>query len=223
MDDFFNQYLSELQIESAAKTHARGFLYMHHGLMPCILEAGKSGTANRELLAFGWIRLAEVFAINKAPLRSVDCLKKSLVLSPDNIHALKFLIDQQLMMGDTTSAKAVLQTAMAKSDGAKQLLELESKLMEPSRNASSSVYQPGDIEWKMNELLASEQFATVINMAMESDLQDLVMLKKLACAFGAVGHNANYRQTWNKILILHPDTLLDDCDRFYQPIEFQAS
>jgi len=77
--------------------------------------------------------------------------------------------------------------------------------------------------WEPNEQLAAEQFSTVINTVLDTGMNNIFLLKKLACAFGGVGHNANYLQTWNAIKQLDPATSMNDIDRFYQPLSFKPS
>lgn len=220
MTEFLEEFLTDLQNESAAETHARGFLYVHHALTPRLLEAGKIKGINSVLLADGWIRLADIYVLNKAPKRAVDCFRKARVLAPDNWQALQGMVQQFLKMKATNEALELIGQ-IQQSDGNHFLIKsLHSELEQYTANKIFAEYLPDNQEWTFNELLAAEQFNTVINKVLEGDMTSVMQLKKLACAFGAVGHDANYRQTWEKILKIQPDTMPDACDTFYQPPAF---
>ena len=221
MHQQIEEYLEAVNVEPLFETHSKGFTYFYHGFMPRLLEAGKIKGFDQGLLAGGWTRAGEIYALNGAPNRSIQCLKKALVLNPKKLELLMLLTELLILTGEFHQAYRYINQVIDVEPDDLKLITQRQRIQDDINYDSEPQFRKGNLVWELNEQLAAEQFSTVINTVLDTGMNNIFLLKKLACAFGAVGHNANYLKTWDTIKLLDPTTSLDDADRFYQPLEFQ--
>ena len=219
MKDELEKYLKTILNESFKKTHAKGFTYFHHGFMPRLLEAGKIKEFDREMLAAAWTRAGEIYALNEAPKRSLECINKALTLATNRIETLKLAIEQLNAIGEYHSAFIKIDQLLELEPDRMEFITLRQQIQDDINYDSEPKFQQGNLIWELNELLAAEQFNSVINQVLASDMDDVCLLKKLACAYGALGHNANYNQVWKSVKEIDSNVKYDSVDRFYQPIK----
>ena len=217
MHDELYQYLIGLIGETVNETHVKGFAYFHHGFMPRLLEAGKIKDFDKETLALGWTRAGSLYTMNEAPRRSIECLKKALLLAPNTVEVLQLYVDQLIAVGHYHKAFEYINKLLELEPDRMEFITLRQKIQDDINYDSEPQFQSGDLVWELNEQLAAEQFNSVINTVLETDMNDILLLKKLACAYGAVGHNANYDQVWQAIYKVEPNVKLDAVDQFYKP------
>jgi len=75
------------------------------------------------------------------------------------------------------------------------------------------LYKKSDENWKISELLANENFEKVIEKTNNSN--QVIKLKYLARAYGGLGLDDNYIETWRKIEALDSDIEIEYADWFY--------
>lgn len=213
------QYLSLLLKETTTVTHAKGFLYLKHGFMPRLLEAGKVKEIDNEMIVLAWLRAAEIYAINGAPKRSITCVKKAHALMPKHNLVLEQLIQLHASMGQFHDAFAFVNQLIDEYPDRFEYMTLRQKIQDDINYDSQAPYLPHNQLWSLDEQLASEQFGEVINTVLDSSMNDVALLKRLACAYGAIGHNSNYYMVWNTILKLNKNEQKLALDLFYQPVE----
>ncbi|MFA9388575.1 MAG: tetratricopeptide repeat protein [Prolixibacteraceae bacterium] len=212
------QFLDGLQQVEITETHAKGFTYFQHGFMPRLLEAGKIKGFNKTILAAGWTRAGAIYALNEAPSRSMECLRKALVLVPLNSAALNLYIDQLILTGAYHEAFRHINELLDVEPNNMELFTKRQRIQDDMNYDAEAKFQKGDVIWELNEQLAGEQFSSVINTVLETEMDDFLLLKKLACAYGAVGHNANYIQVMETIERLEGPVNLEYVDVFYRPL-----
>lgn len=218
MKEDLEKYFDRILNESLQQVHRKGFTYFHHGFMPRLLEAGKIKDFNREMLAAGWTLAGEIYALNQAPKRSVDCLKKALVLKPDRIETLHAIIEQLNAIGEYHTAFAYIDQLLNLVPDRMEFITLRQQIQDDINYDTEPKFAVGNTIWELNEQLAAEQFNAVINTVLDSEMDTVDLLKKLACAYGAVGHYANYHQIWKTIKNMDSTATTDPVDLFYQPI-----
>lgn len=218
MDDQLNEYLQLLAKETVVETHAKGFTYLHHGLMPRLLEAGKIKGFDKELLATCWTRVGAIYALNEAPNRSIECLRKALVLNTLQKDALELIVDQLILIGNYHEAFRFINQLMDIEPDNMELITKRQRIQDDMNYDSQPQLQSGNLVWLLNEQLATEQFNSVISTVLDTEMDNVILLKKLACAYAAVGHDSNYLQVLETIKRLNRNVKFDYVDLFYKPI-----
>ncbi|MDA3929001.1 MAG: hypothetical protein PF541_08575 [Prolixibacteraceae bacterium] len=216
-------FLTEITQENPVSVHKRGFAYLHHGLLPRLLDAGKNKTVEENILARCWFIVGSIYSYNNAPKRAIECLLKSHVLNTNNSESLKLLIQQQLLIGEYYKAFENVHKAIDLEPDNFKLITLQQRIQDDMNYNSEPQYTSVNQLWELNELLASEQFETVVNTVLNTEMDNVDLLKCLANAFGALSHHANYIKVWESIFAIQSQTKLSMPDLFYMPVEIQKN
>ena len=222
MSQNINAYLEQTIFEGGNNLLTLGFSHFHHGFLPRLLEAGKDKDFERVLLSLGWCRVAEVYLIIGAPNRAEEMLNKAKAANKNNDEVFFLLAKIQTSRGEHFQALGSIQAAIELFPDRIEFHNEKQRIQDEMNYGNDPLYAKEDPIWRLNELLAEEQFETVINTVLETDMDNIEELKCMARAFGAVGHSANFQQTWNTIRKLDTETTYNPADEFYMPLELKV-
>lgn len=214
-------YLKENIAKGAGIICSLGFTHFHHAFVPRLLEAGKDNLFDRELLAKGWLTVAQVYWTNRAPNRAEQMLQKSLASNKDQAEVYHLLAQVQSARGEHFHALGNVDKALNLVPDEILLHHERQRIQDEMNYGNDPQFIEGDLVWKLNELLAEEQFESVINTVLETDMDGVEELKCLARAFGAVGHNNNFMRTWDAIKRLDHEVDYDVADLFFMPVDLK--
>ena len=214
-------FLSSLTNQPFEKVYRKGFGFFKHALMPHLLEAGKDKQFNRGLLSDSWQLVGDIYRTNGAPLKAMKAYQKAEAAQKGRAELMKRMAGVHTDIGRYHEAFQTINQALDIELDNFQLMTERQRIQDDMNYDAAPRYTEGDTVWVLKELLAEEQFEKVINIVLETEMNDVELLKCLARAFGAVSHHANYLQVWQIVIGLDEGVLTEPADWFYLPVEFR--
>ncbi len=208
-------FLEQFCAEGAEGTLQKGYNWFQDTLSPTLKLASEKQPDQQELLGEAWLIAGEVHELLNAPKQAITCYQLALFFNPTSIdtHRWKALVHEQL--GDYLEATKHIELALKYAKEGEALMVDRQRIQDCIVYDKAPDFEEGNLLWAYNELLAEGKFGKVIKGIKKLKTKDVDLLHCLYQAYGGKKEIEKGEKTWQKILKIEPDAVLEELDLFY--------
>ncbi|MEO8513153.1 MAG: hypothetical protein ABI543_06325 [Ignavibacteria bacterium] len=201
-------------------THNKGYSWYNKKLLPAVEIATREFPEKKELLSDVWYIIGDIHDFNDAPNNAITAYKQSIQFDENHGEAYREIANMLERIGKNKEALKYINKSLHIDPNERNAISDKEYILSSIKFRSKPLYVSGDIKWKMNEQLATENFEFVINNLKQK--KSVESLKQIARAYGALNMCDEYLRMWNRIKKLNVKFELEYADWFYMPIKVFA-
>lgn len=169
----------------------------------------------RLILADAWYMIGELYDFNSAPKHAIQFYEKAIALNPNMAIYYREIANMYNQFGDYGEAFKYINIALEK-DPDDVSSQIDRQDIQDNLNYNHESFYSEDNEmWQYAELLAAEQFDTLIQRIQAVEYPDFETQLCLCRAYAASGRQDEYIALWNKIVADKTDFYPEGIDWFY--------
>ena len=209
------QFLNQFCEEGSEGAIEKGYTWFQDVLSPTLKLVSEKQPTERQLLGEAWLVAGEVHELLNAPNQAITCYHISLFFNPTSVdtHRWKALVHEQL--GDYLEATKHIELALKHSDEGEDLMVDRQRIQDCIVYDKAPDFEEGNLFWTYNELLAEGKFGKVIKGIKKLKTTDVELLHCLYRAYGGKKEVEKGEKTWQKILKVESEAVLEELDLFY--------
>jgi len=206
-------FVNDVSENGVSYAHGKGFEWFKNKLIPYIKEAEQKTPNYNPKIADCWYIVGDIYDFNNAPSKAIESYLKAIELDSSIASAYREIGNMQEQIGEYSNAIQSIEKAIELEPTDENTIADLKNIQKSLEENDEPLYKKDDENWKISELLANENFEKVVEKTNNSN--QVIELKYLARAYGGLGLDDNYIETWRKIEALDSDIEIEHADWFY--------